>query len=156
MAGWKHLNEIIHAEAARENKMISDALALFGAEVAQFQLRGSRHFFDEHPQNYDKFKMPSWIELLQHPKVEQVVFHQCQFGKRCEKSGLPGKKASTATASDTVLLEPFRNELCVGKFKCARHQHVAGNVNSQIWPWAMAQKLADAVAKLIMSAGKIN
>ena len=156
MAGWKHINRKINYATYSENRRVSESLADFGAEVALLQLKEERHFFDEHPENSDKFDRPSWKRVLASKKVRQSTFHQCQLGLVGSKTGLPVKKATVVTASDASLVSPFDKLCCVGRNKCIEHERVEGGNSRQtaVWPWSMASLVADNVAGLLMRTMK--
>ena len=94
-------------------------LGELGGQVALFQLNNGAHFIAENPQGSALWELPSWEDVLAHPRTKRCVVHQCLTNMRDPETKLRIKKPTDFVASDEILLKNLRPLWCDGK----KHKH---------------------------------
>ena len=80
----------------------------FACEIYRHQLAAGRHFLHEHPASARSWADGQVTDLLEDPRVQTVVGHQCRYGQRARTAdGLwaPAKKATRWMSSAPAVLE---------------------------------------------------
>ena len=95
------------AEASRREAE-AKVLLHFACEIYRHQLAADRHFLHEHPASARSWADGQVRDLLEDPRVQTVVGHQCRYGQRARTADgrwAPAKKATRWMSSAPAVLE---------------------------------------------------
>ena len=114
----------------------------FMLKIYEIQLAAGRHFLHEHPQGASSWRDPAMLRLLQHPRVETCVAHQCQFGLTTpDAQGQPqaAKKPTRFASSSPYMLRRLERK-CQGGH---RHEHLVGGkpAAAAFYPLALVEAI---------------
>ena len=151
MRGYVELNRVTNPETAAQSYYESAIIGDFCADIADFQDRSGRFYFNEHPERSLLYERPKWVELASRPTARWAVIQQCKLGLVAPRSGLPVRKSTDVRANDERLLWRLRRFVCCGDSRCPEHHIIDGSISqsTQIWPWKFAEKIADGCADVI-------
>eukprot|EP00975_Prorocentrum_lima_P042558 8940430-Prorocentrum_lima.AAC.1 len=68
MKGFSALNRLMAPDAWHRSRMISAPLGQLAGDIALYQLEHERHFLVENPRGSERFALPSWERVPQHPR----------------------------------------------------------------------------------------
>ena len=118
----------------------------FCGVVAQMQLKKSLHFICEQPSGSDLYYEHPRPAVLNHPNVYQQRYDRCVAGLKAQygpHEGIFIKKASTMTASNKILREPFEEFQCRGNHAHLPMHGESQNLSAcQVWTWDEANRVA--------------
>ena len=113
----------------------------FCGHVARLQQAAMRFFICEQPHPSNLYAEEPWPESINRPDTISLVVHQCMAGL-VGPQGLPQKKATGFVANHALLVFFLRGFVCDGT-----HLHEPAGA-AQIWPWRLAQAVADGICAL--------
>lgn len=154
LAGWKGINAARGSETHFRNRAVSLELGELGADIAEWQLNGGRHYVAENPKGSELFRLPKWKKLDDDPRTASADIDMCAAGMQCPDTKMLVKKGTTLKASCEALLATLRKFRCNGQHphkpiegKCKDGENLSHKC--RIWPWKLATELAASIAALI-------
>ena len=157
-----YLNKSINPDTWQRFADIATPVAKFCGRVACCQLRKILSFIQEQPYPSTLYEVHPWPDVMKNTRFDQVVYDRCRCGLKVEQGQYKGmviKKASTMTASDPELLEPFRDLRCSDAHR-AKKEHLCMDGHSkelraaQLWTWQEADRICHGISELLAAQRK--
>ena len=156
-----HMNWHRYPDSMRKQEKDMRPVASFCGEVAIIQMDRSLHWLQEQPYPSDLYEVHPWPRALTYPHVCRIVYHRCACGLRVLSGPHRGKfikKPSSMTASDMLLIEPFRGRVCT--HHPDQHLNDIGHGeehrDAQIWTWKESECIVQGIVNLRKILSKCN